>query len=839
MSTWRRTSLVLAVGALPVLAAALVPALTSAPAAVATPVAARGPIAAAQVPYSALRPGATGSAVFSAAPPAARLTPAAGTTAGTTAGYVDTCNDPRLPDGSAGAPAALDLRGLSFADDGTGALTLTVTSCTAWTDTDVDGQARGIDIPLAVPNGRGDGADFAIILERGQNGALALSTYRTPTDDPADSERTSGPIPVARPDAFTATAAFPKAALDSAAQFLFLASSLDTAGRVDNLPEVYADPLAYPMSCTVTVEQTATVVVDPAQSGAVTEQVRASGLAVRSSHPALLSVQGVSDLALEVLRRTPGVRSAHRAVAFQRLVAAPDDPEFGRQWSLRERPGGVRALQGWDVRTGSGSLLAVVDDGVDGVRAELAGRVVEGRDTVPYSSLEPGEVVALPANGDSDLGGHGTAVAGVAAANSDNGTGVTGVDWTASVLPYRVFDAAGCASDFSVVTALYDASDRGAAVINLSLGGPSDSTALRQAVTDVTARGALVVAAAGNSGESAPGEISYPAAYPEVLAVGASTREGALAGYSSTGGHLDVAAPGGAASGSPDDDLRVLGARGSVDAQAGTSFAAPLVAGAALLFRAEHPELSPAQVAAAVRRTARDAGPPGSDPGFGAGILDLDALLHLPVPRPRSTELACPLGEVPRGLFGDAPETALHALNIDCVAWWKVASGRDGRYLPDDLVSREQMAAFLARLIQQSGGELPAEPADAFSDDEGSVHELRINQLAALGVVGGVGGGRFAPAGFVTRGQMATFLTKAYEARTRTTLPAAGDYFPDDGGTTHESRTNQAAAIGFTGGLVNGDYGHGLQIKRNAMATFLARVLDRLVADGLTATPRR
>jgi hypothetical protein len=738
-------------------------------------------------------------------------------TAGQTASYVDTCRD--------AAGSSLDLRGISFSDDGDGTFTLTVTSCTAWTPDDL---GRGsIDIPLFVPGAGDDGYDYAIIVEQESNGSLSLTTYRAPSGGGGAGTATYGPVAVADPSDGTMSASFPVAALDGATEFDFLASSLDSDRRdPDLLPESYADRLGYPFACTVDAGSAATVVVDADQAERLSLQAVSSGVAVRSAHPQVLSLAGVSDAGLAQLRRTPGVRSADRPVVYERLVT-PDDTKYPRQWSLDDEVGGIGAPAGWAVRTGSGgAVLAVIDDGVDGVRIELAGRVLEGKDTVYGVRLPP----------DSDLGGHGTAVAGLAAANTDNGTGVAGVDWDASVLPYRVFDAAGCATDAAVVAALYDAADRGASVANLSLGGPADSAALRQAVADVTARGVLVVAASGNSRETAPDEVSYPAAYDEVLAVGASTRDRSVARYSSDGPHVDVAAPGGTATGSPDDDLLALGERESIEAVAGTSFAAPLVAASVTLFRAEHPEQTPAQAVAAVRRSASDAGDPGVDPDFGAGILDLDALLHLSVAKPRSTEQACPPDQVPPSGFDDVPAGSAHAGNIDCIAWWQVSTGANGGYQPAAEVTRAQMAAFLARVIARTGGALDPEPPDAFTDDEDSVHELRINQLAALGVVGGLGDGRYGPQDRVTRGQMATFLTRAYEKRTGARLPSDGDYFGDDTDTTHETRINAAAAAGFTGGVPDGGYGPALFVRRDAMATFLARVLDRLVAEG-EATP--
>ena len=134
--------------------------------------------------------------------------------------------------------------------------------------------------------------------------------------------------------------------------------------------------------------------------------------------------------------------------------------------------------------------------------------------------------------------------------------------------------------------------------------------------------------------------------------------------------------------------------------------------------------------------------------------------------------------------------------------WWQVTGGISATsYAPTTAVTRGQMATFLARTVLSSGGTLPAAPRDAFGDDHGSLHELAINQLAAVGISNGVGPGRYDPAGPVTRGQMATFLAKTWAYRTGRTMPLGADYFTDDDGTVHEASIGRVARAGFTGGL--------------------------------------
>jgi hypothetical protein len=209
---------------------------------------------------------------------------------------------------------------------------------------------------------------------------------------------------------------------------------------------------------------------------------------------------------------------------------------------------------------------------------------------------------------------------------------------------------------------------------------------------------------------------------------------------------------------------------------------------------------------------------------------------------PRTIDDSCPGARVPGSDFWDVAGNP-HESSIDCVAWWQVAAGNSlVTYGPGGTVTRAQMATFIARLVNQSGGEFPDQPRDHFSDDDGSPHERSINQLAEVGVVGGVGGvggGRYAPAAAVSRAQMATFLVRACDHRSGGELAASRDYFGDDDGTPHEDNINKAAEAGFTGGTAAGSYSPGLRVNRAQMASFLARVLDLVVEEAGATPPER
>ena len=205
----------------------------------------------------------------------------------------------------------------------------------------------------------------------------------------------------------------------------------------------------------------------------------------------------------------------------------------------------------------------------------------------------------------------------------------------------------------------------------------------------------------------------------------------------------------------------------------------------------------------------------------------------------RPIDAACPRGSVTSAGFVDVGPTSTHGRAIDCVAWWNVAQGTStSTYAPAASVTRGQMATFIARTITRSGGTLPADPPDAFGDVDGGTHALAVNQLAAVGVVGGTGNGNYSPNRPVTRAQMATFIANAYKYRVNAELPPArGDYFLDDQGNTHEKRINQVAEAGLAGGTGENQYSPAGDVRRDQMASFIARLLDLLVEDVNAALP--
>ena len=308
-----------------------------------------------------------------------------------------------------------------------------------------------------------------------------------------------------------------------------------------------------------------------------------------------------ADKARVALARDPRVAAVDLNYVRYAL-ATPNDPLFAtdQQYLLP-----LRLPAAWEVTRGSTAVkVAIVDTGVDLDHPDLVNRILPGYDFVN------GDPVA------QDDEGHGTMVAGLAAAQTGNGLGIAGAAWNASIIPVKVLDATGSGSDFDVADGITWAADNGAQVINLSLGGPWSSVTLYDAIQYARGKGVVVVAAAGNDG--APIQ-SYPAAYADI-AVGATDDSGDAAWFSNSGYWVDLAAPGIAVT----STALAAGPADAYAAGSGTSFASPIVAGVAALVRAQHPEWSQAQVVKQVLR-GWDRGPRGLDPFYGLGLVDAAA----------------------------------------------------------------------------------------------------------------------------------------------------------------------------------------------------------------------
>ncbi|HPN52011.1 MAG TPA: S8 family serine peptidase [Anaerolineaceae bacterium] len=291
----------------------------------------------------------------------------------------------------------------------------------------------------------------------------------------------------------------------------------------------------------------------------------------------------------------------------------PNDPSYGAQWGL----GKINAPAAWDITTGDSSVIvAVLDSGVDLDHPDLADKIVNGIDYVDDDSTP------------QDTNGHGTHVAGIIGASSNNGIGITGVSWGARIMPVRVLDSNGSGYLSDIVSGINWACSNGAKVLNLSLGGRTDSESLKTAVDNAYASGCFVVASAGNCGDSYysyngctyMNQPSYPGAYDHVFAVAATTSSDGHASFSTQGSYVDIAAPG--------KDIYSTMYNNTYTYKDGTSQAAPFVSGLAALILSIKPGFSPDQVRQVIESTAVDLGSVGVDDFYGVGRINILAALQ-------------------------------------------------------------------------------------------------------------------------------------------------------------------------------------------------------------------
>ncbi|HEU5034586.1 MAG TPA: YDG domain-containing protein, partial [Mycobacteriales bacterium] len=318
-------------------------------------------------------------------------------------------------------------------------------------------------------------------------------------------------------------------------------------------------------------------------------------------------IRSVAQLRLHVIEVPAGQASAalsryqhDSAVSYAELdhsrkaAASPSDPSYSDQWALPQI--------GWDTAYGtvtpSGSAtIAVVDTGVDGSNEDLSGRLVDG-----WS--------AFGTDPTTDPNGHGTWVSSIAAAATDNGSGIAGVDYAgAKVMPIQALDSSGQGQDSDVVAGVTWAADHGADVILMAFSDPSYSQALQDAVEYAWSQGAVVVAATGNGGSSTN---TYPAGDAKVVGVSATDSSDALWSGSNYGQDTFLAAPG--------VGVVADAVGGGTKSVTGTSASAAIVAGTAALLKANDSSASNGTI---VGRLARNADPAGTASQTGNGRVNV------------------------------------------------------------------------------------------------------------------------------------------------------------------------------------------------------------------------
>ncbi|MFH1107765.1 MAG: S8 family serine peptidase [Planctomycetota bacterium] len=399
----------------------------------------------------------------------------------------------------------------------------------------------------------------------------------------------------------------------------------------------------------------------------------------------VLQLVGLLGKASFIERATPNL--AFRPQFFARVL--PNDPYFPKQWHLNNtgQSGGtsdadINAPEAWDITTGDPNVVvAVLDTGVDIDHPDLTENIWTNGAEIPNNQYDDdgnGYVDDIhgydfydadPWPGPVGDDAHGTACAGLLAARGSNGLGVTGVTWHCKIMPIRIASEEGFTTDADIADAVRYAAANGADVLSNSWGAWSPLLLLttHSALKEVTApgqmgrggRGCVVLASSGNRTEGGP--VVWPAAFPEVIAVGATDHENGVWYYSGRGPELDLVAPSGDASfngniwttdmvGPPGYNNRDPGILDYTDYMGGTSAACAVAAGAAALVLSGNPDLTSIEVQRVLLRSARDLGELGRDDNYGWGCVDAYAAIQAAIDPPRaavfyvSDDSPCPGG---------------------------------------------------------------------------------------------------------------------------------------------------------------------------------------------------
>jgi thermitase len=343
----------------------------------------------------------------------------------------------------------------------------------------------------------------------------------------------------------------------------------------------------------------------------------------------VVRVRGGVHRAIRRFERSAAVRYAEPNYIY-RAMATPNDPMFGQMYGFHNtgQTGGtvdadVDAPEGWDASglggfpQSGGAKVGIVDTGVQLSHPEFAnGRVSDCGGVNNFGTnlvvVIVGADPTIVPDKCADDNGHGTHVAGTVAANTNNGTGVAGIAVNSPLAICKALNSSGSGTLVMVANCIDWLNQRGSKVISMSLGGTSGATTLQQAVQNATNNGSLLIAAAGNAGNSTP---NFPAAYPEVVSVAATDHNDARASFSTFNADVEVAAPGvNIVSTWNDGGYRTI---------SGTSMATPHAAGVAAVISTLQPGLTVAQARAKLDSSTDDKGAAGRDPQYGFGRVNL------------------------------------------------------------------------------------------------------------------------------------------------------------------------------------------------------------------------
>lgn len=307
----------------------------------------------------------------------------------------------------------------------------------------------------------------------------------------------------------------------------------------------------------------------------------------------------VNEIAVaKALRNNPHFEAVELDYAYEPELTV-NDPHYSNAWHLPK----MAVPTAWDYTQSPGPTIAILDSGVNAAHPDLAAQMVPGWNFYNNNSDT------------SDVYGHGTKVAGAAAAAGNNGIGVVGVSWRSKIMPIRVTDTAGYGYSSAIANGIVWAADRGARVVNLSFRNVAGDSMIINAANYMRSKGGVVVAAGGNTGN----ELVLPAS-SSITAVAATNSADSRTSWSSWGNHIDVAAPG--------EGIWTTTSSGGYGGSSGTSFSSPVTAGVYALMMTANPALSPAELDDILFTTTVDINAPGWDVYTGHGRVNAAAAVQ-------------------------------------------------------------------------------------------------------------------------------------------------------------------------------------------------------------------
>ncbi len=461
-------------------------------------------------------------------------------------------------------------------------------------------------------------------------------------------------------------------------------------------------------------------------------------------------VDRVDEVRMLVVELPPGAAQASQAAlehsprfesfepeGLYEPTFVPNDPLIPSEWHLSK----VQAFGAWDLVQGGLAPVAILDSGIDPSHPDLAARLVPGWNCYDNNADT------------SDVYGHGTMVAGSAAAAGNNGIGVAGLAFTSPIMPMRVTGTDGWASGSAIVKALTWAADHGARVANLSFGGIHSASSILAGAQYFMSKGGLVTASAGNYNTD-DGSLDTP----YVVSVSATAGDDTKASWSSFGRYVDVAAPG--------VGIYTTTRGGGWAGASGTSFSAPVTAGVIALVLAAKPTLTPQQAEGILEANADDLGAPGFDTIYGWGRVNalraVTAALAAAAPPPDASAPTASISSPASGATVSG-SVAISASASDNVGVTEVRFYVDGQMIASD-VAAPFSAAWNSATAGNGAHAVAADAYDA-AGNRGSAPTVSVmvsNPVVADTTPPSVS--ITAPAGGATVGMKQTFTANASDA---------------------------------------------------------------------------